>query len=277
MKNGLISVIVPVYKTEQYLKRCIESILNQTYTNLEIILVNDGSPDKCPEIIDSYKKKDSRIITIHQKNGGQSSARNTGIKRASGQYISFVDSDDELHKDFYKSLIESFNDNVDLTMSGMLYRKLYLGTEESVYLRKLRPRGKNEPLQNYVLRLLVADGRLYSVLNKLFRASIIKENALRFEEGLYFAEDTEFVLRYLNHISGQINFVLKPYYFYNHGTANSTIKTTGTDKKNWDRSFHYLKRWCGKLNFTGKCWLMLVRLRWQVSYIRSVRRSKQQS
>lgn len=102
----LISIIVPVYKVEAYLKRCVESLLVQTYPNLEIILVDDGSPDGCPGICDSYGKKDQRIRVIHQKNAGLSGARNAGIDIAEGTYLAFVDSDDYVAPDFIQSLYE---------------------------------------------------------------------------------------------------------------------------------------------------------------------------
>ena len=86
-KEPMVSVIVPIYNVEKYLKRCIDSILNQTYKNLEIILVDDGSPDKCPQICDEYAKVDDRIIVIHNKNGGVSSARNAGLDIAKGKYF----------------------------------------------------------------------------------------------------------------------------------------------------------------------------------------------
>src|SRR5574344_2644299 len=98
----LISIIVPVYKVEQYLDECVQSIRNQTYTNLEIILVDDGSPDRCPEMCDEYAKQDSRIKVIHKKNGGPSSARNIGLNAASGLYIGFVDSDDVIAPNMYE-------------------------------------------------------------------------------------------------------------------------------------------------------------------------------
>ena len=101
----LISVIVPVYKVEQYLDECIQSIVNQTYTNLEIILVDDGSPDNCPQICDEWAKKDSRIRVLHNKNNGVSAARNAGLTIAKGQYIGFVDSDDYIAADMYESLM----------------------------------------------------------------------------------------------------------------------------------------------------------------------------
>ena len=100
-QNPLISVIVPVYKVEKYLHRCVDSILVQTYTNLEIILVDDGSPDRCGAICDEYAAKDSRIRVIHQENGGLSAARNAGLDVCSGEYIAFVDSDDWLDPEMY--------------------------------------------------------------------------------------------------------------------------------------------------------------------------------
>ncbi len=93
-EQPLISVIVPIYNVEPYLKRAVDSILNQTYTNLEVILVDDGSPDSCGKICDEYKEKDKRVVVIHKQNGGLSDARNAGLDRAKGQYIAFLDSDD---------------------------------------------------------------------------------------------------------------------------------------------------------------------------------------
>lgn len=102
----LISIIVPIYKVEAYLERCVESLRAQTYVNLEIILVDDGSPDKCPDICDAYAGKDERIRVIHQKNAGLSGARNAGIDLAEGEYLAFVDSDDYVAPDFIRSLYE---------------------------------------------------------------------------------------------------------------------------------------------------------------------------
>ena len=107
MDNPKISVIVPVYKVEKYLDRCVESIVNQTYKNLEIILVDDGSPDNCPAICDAWANKDERIKVIHKENGGVSSARNRGIDAATGDYIGFVDSDDWIEPDMYELLADN--------------------------------------------------------------------------------------------------------------------------------------------------------------------------
>lgn len=102
--DSLISVIVPIYNVEKYLERCVESIINQTYKNLEIILVDDGSPDCCPKICDEYSKKDKRIKVIHKENGGLSSARNAGLDVAKGEYVSFIDSDDVVDEKFIETL-----------------------------------------------------------------------------------------------------------------------------------------------------------------------------
>lgn len=111
MASDLISVIVPIYKVEKYLPKCVESILNQTYTNLEIILVDDGSPDNCGNICEEYAKKDARIKVIHKVNGGLSDARNAGIEIASGEYLGFVDSDDFIHPKMYESLYNAIIEN----------------------------------------------------------------------------------------------------------------------------------------------------------------------
>lgn len=102
-----ISVIVPIFKVEDYLPRCVESIINQKYKNLEIILVDDGSTDSCPVLCDEYAKKDDRIIVIHKENGGLSDARNAGMKIATGEYISFIDSDDYIANDYFSNLYET--------------------------------------------------------------------------------------------------------------------------------------------------------------------------
>ena len=94
MENDLVSIVVPIYNVEKYLKKCIDSIINQTYKNIEIILVDDGSTDNCGKICDEYTKTDNRIVVIHKKNGGLSDARNAGLDIAKGKYIAFVDSDD---------------------------------------------------------------------------------------------------------------------------------------------------------------------------------------
>ncbi|MEE1502716.1 MAG: glycosyltransferase family 2 protein [Acutalibacteraceae bacterium] len=123
----MITIVVPVYNVEKYLSRCIDSILNQTYTDFELLLVDDGSPDNCGKICDEYAEKDSRIFVIHQKNGGLSDARNTGIswfyKQDRSNYITFLDSDDWLHPDYLKILMDGITEN-DVKISVCNYKRV---------------------------------------------------------------------------------------------------------------------------------------------------------
>ncbi len=115
-----ISVIVPVYKVEKYLNKCVESIVNQTYRNLEIILVDDGSPDNCPALCDEWAKKDERIKVVHIENGGAGNARNVAIDMISGEYVSFVDSDDYLDENMFRLLMSQLNEPVDVVECGYI-------------------------------------------------------------------------------------------------------------------------------------------------------------
>lgn len=118
--SELISVIVPIYNVEKYLARCVESIRRQTYSNLEIILVDDGSPDACPQMCDQFASADARIKVIHKPNGGLSDARNAGIEAASGRYIGFVDSDDYIHPQMYMELWKSLKaEEADIAVCGV--------------------------------------------------------------------------------------------------------------------------------------------------------------
>ncbi len=130
MREPLVSVIVPIYRIERYLGLCIESLINQTYKNLEIILVNDGSPDRCPEICDLYASKDMRIKVVHKVNGGLVSARKAGWKVATGQYAAYVDGDDWVEPSYYEILVETaVNTNADMVCSGFT-RDLFTTTIE---------------------------------------------------------------------------------------------------------------------------------------------------
>lgn len=128
MNNPLISVIVPIYNVECYLKTCIESIVHQTYSNLEIVLVDDGSPDRCPEICDEYAKKDNRVKVIHQDNGGLAHARNVGIANSNGEYLTFVDSDDYVSNDYVESLHKGLTESgADISVASLImFKENYL-------------------------------------------------------------------------------------------------------------------------------------------------------
>lgn len=127
-QNKLVSVIVPIYKVEEFLDRCVKSILNQTYKNLEVFLVDDGSPDNCPKMCDDWAKKDKRIKVIHKPNGGLSDARNAGLDVANGDYICFVDSDDFIHEKYVETLLNNLEEtNSDLSVCA--FCKVYEGKD----------------------------------------------------------------------------------------------------------------------------------------------------
>lgn len=270
MSKALVSVIVPIYNNKKYLPRCVESILTQSYENLEVILVDDGSTDGCSEMMDAIAAADKRVVVIHQENGGQSRARNVGIEIAHGEFLSFVDGDDEIAENFVEELVEHLDADAAISVCGMHYKWLSTGDAKNVYINPLRAQRAGERIESYIPFLLTIDGRMYSSVNKLYRAEIVKKHKVRFQEDLNFAEDTKFVLDYLKKSTGKISFVLKPLYIYNYGTETSTIKKTGTSWKNWQRSYETLKKWVGKNpSAAEKFWLAAVLARWRVSYLKS--------
>lgn len=273
--NPLISIIVPVYNTAKYLQKCLDSIINQTYSNLEIICVNDGSTDNSLEILQTYAKKDRRIQIITQKNQGLSSARNQGLKHASGQYLTFIDSDDEVKPDFIEKLLTPYQKNPEttLTVCGFLRKFIKTKKTETMFLNPASPYKNSDTKKSYILRLLTLDGRLYSVDNKLFIADIAKKSS--FDQSLNFAEDTKFVLNYLKHVDCHFSFILEPLYIYNFGSENSAVNQSSIKWENWQKSYNDLKAWVGK-NPTIKenFWLKAILLRWKISYLRSRARAQ---
>lgn len=171
MEKDLISVIVPVYKVEKYLEKCIESIIKQTHTNLQIILVNDGSPDNCGKICDEYAKKDSRIEVIHKINGGLSDARNVGINRANGRYIGFVDSDDYVKEDMYEKLINLIKEyDADISICN-----LYDVIDGKEYVRN-KDNGIHEYSRIDILKEILLDKNIQSYAwNKLYKKELFDE------------------------------------------------------------------------------------------------------
>lgn len=179
MSDYKISVIVPVFNVEKYLSPCIDSIINQTYKNLEIILVNDGSTDSCPGICDDYAVIDNRITVIHQKNGGLSAARNAGLKIATGDFISFVDSDDLLSVNFYQKLLQfSIENDADIVECNFMKfeRPLEL-TQVTTSLKE------NSEIfsADYALELLMKEQLKQVVWNKLYKAKVVDRH--QFEIG----------------------------------------------------------------------------------------------
>ena len=187
MEMPLVSVIVPVYKVEPYLHRCVDSILIQTYTNLEIILVDDGSPDNCGKICDEYAKKDNRIKVIHKTNGGQSEARNVGLDVAKGEYVTFVDSDDWIHHRYVEIL---YNDimqaNADVSMCGFVRTSDMHCVDNSYKNHKFKTISKEQAME----KTLYQNKLDSSPWDKLYKRKLF--DGLRFTVGRIY-EDLEII------------------------------------------------------------------------------------
>lgn len=203
----LISVIVPVYKVESFLDRCVKSIVGQSYEQLEIILVDDGSPDSCPAICDAWAEKDRRIKVIHKTNGGLSDARNAGMAVATGEFIGFIDSDDWIEPDFFEVLYRAILEN---GAEAAECATTYVAEDGTVIRqRKAAPQpvlDRTEALR----RLVMEDGVYQTVWNKLYRREILV--GLLFEVGKY-NEDEFWTYQVLDRIQ-KLAIVEKPLYQY---------------------------------------------------------------
>lgn len=245
MKDGtksLISIIVPVYNVEKYLKRCTQSILNQTYKSLELILINDGSTDSCPQICDELAEQDSRIRVIHQKNAGLAAARNAGIEAALGEYIGFVDSDDYVSKDMYQELLTALEEN-DADMSVCNFK--YVGERETDFYDNT-----NLPIQDDVLtgmevitKKLESDKNWYWVIacNKLYKRRLYSD--IRYPVGKL--HEDEFVIHKLLLKCDIVAAVSKMLYFYlqrDSGITGSTynIRRLDSAEAHFDRANFFL-------------------------------------
>ena len=192
MNNEMVSVIIPIYNTQKYLKRCMDSVIEQTYQNIEIILIDDGSSDNSLEICKKYQENDKRVYIISGKNCGVSHARNLGIDKAKGKYLYFVDSDDYLANEaIEKMLIEYKMRNNQLVIAG------YKEIENN--LVKEKNWGKQEITNERAKELVLHENGVGGYLwNKLFVASLIKKNDIKFQEDISVWEDVLFVMQYLN-------------------------------------------------------------------------------
>jgi glycosyltransferase involved in cell wall biosynthesis len=208
----LISVIIPIYNVQEYLVECIDSVVNQTYTNLEIILVNDGSPDNCGVICEEYALKDSRIKVIHKENGGLSDARNAGLDICTGEYIAFVDSDDSLHRDMYKILLNLICENdadiaeCDIWKSNQDYDNIY---PEKIVKKILIP---SEWAENII------EHNKFSVWRRLYRKSSVE--GVLFKKGFIY-EDVFFFVDIFPNIN-KIAVINLPLYKYNNENLSIT-------------------------------------------------------
>ena len=220
--NPTISVIIPVYKCEKHLSQCIESVLNQTFQDFELILVDDGSPDSSPRICDEYAQKDKRIQVIHKINGGVSSARNEGLKVAQGEYINFIDSDDYIDSEMLECLYKLAKEHLaDIVVSGLIMEKWEDNQIIGSNVYKIK---KN---RIYTAKQLLEDwGKEFPAICmcgpwcKLYKNTIIKKYNVVFDINLNCGEDTYFNLDILENID-KIYFSEGIFYHYRRDNADS--------------------------------------------------------
>ncbi|MBQ6478604.1 MAG: glycosyltransferase [Erysipelotrichaceae bacterium] len=198
-----ISVVIPVYSVEKYLHRCVDSVINQTYSSLEIILVDDGSPDQCPAICDQYAEQDNRIKVIHKTNGGLASARNAGMKVATGKYLFFVDSDDWLDPDGLEKLYRLAEEyNVDFVRYRSV-RENWPGLPSQYPTRVEKERemhggyySKTDIVEEIYPRLFATSsltlGPIVGAWGSLYKTSLLKERNIMFHEEIKYSEDVLF-------------------------------------------------------------------------------------
>lgn len=229
-----ISVIVPIYKVEKYLERCVNSILAQTYTDFELILVDDGSPDLCGKICDEYAEKDRRVSVIHKKNGGLSDARNAGLDIAKGNYILFVDSDDYIELNLIETAMQYLEKEPD-ALVGFGYTVLdENGVKLSEYLgRPLNVVFNTEERVRFICNELSDYQIAWSSWSKFYNRQIIEKHHIRFVDNKkIFAEDLYFSLCYFPFVEKFIN-IPKP--LYNYLQRNDSIMGVDIHKKNFGR------------------------------------------
>ena len=219
---SVVSVIVPVYNSERWLRQCLDSIINQTWKNLEIICVNDGSEDNSGRILDEYAAADERVKVIHQPNSGVSKARNVGLGLAAGDFISFVDSDDWLAVDFYEKMMKEVNEQTEIVQGGV---KFYGGDNRKVVSRSMTASE---------FTAIIGNMKKCYVCNKLWKRSFIIKNRLKFAEDVSYCEDVLFTVAAAFY-AGQWKFTGYTGYFYRINPSSATKSSSGEENRRRNR------------------------------------------
>ena len=230
-----VSVVVPIYNAERYLNRCLESIVNQTYQNLEIILVDAGSPDRCPMLCDEWAKRDGRIKVLHKENQGAGEARNSGLDNATGKYLFFVDSDDFIDEKTIELCVDNanfYNSQIVLFGSTDVYKN---GSVRRHTASPSRERFSGYEVKNELLPSLFTHTMGYgvSVWGKMFLTSVIEQYSIRFlSERLYYSEDALFVLEYFSRINIASVLSENLYCYYENDSSLSRVYREDRENKN---------------------------------------------
>lgn len=231
--DKLVSVIIPVYKVEKYLNKCVDSVLSQTYKNLEIFLVDDGSPDNCPQMCDEYAKKDNRIKVIHKPNGGLSSARNAALDVCKGDYIAFVDSDDWIEPTYIEELYSAITKyDADISICGINYYTSELELIKNITYEYV---DKDIYIENILDLFFSKNSLSHHAWAKLYKRDIF--DGLRYPVGVNY-EDTYVITDVIGNVKKGVSIVKKPLYNYLRYREGSI--TVGNDIKKLD--WIYAKR-----------------------------------
>lgn len=251
----LLSVIIPIYNVEKYLRRCIDSVIKQTYNNLEIILVDDGSPDNSGSICDEYARKDQRIKVIHQENAGLSGARNSGISVANGDFITFVDSDDWIDKDMYSQMLQyQRNNDLDIICADTYLVKFSKTEFRPLFESDLVFKGRD------ALNLILIGKIDNAAWNKIYRTSIFGD--IRYPSRRIY-EDVATTYKVFAKAS-KIGYLKKPFYYYFLKNPNSLIATSFNVKSRYDafvgykERYEYAKANCEQ-NVVGVCYRFMIK------------------
>ena len=216
-KKNMLSVIIPVYNTAQYLEQCIRSVLNSTYSNLEIICVDDGSTDGSGELLDRLAKSDARIKAIHTANRGVSKARNTALAVAAGEFVTFVDSDDWIEPDYYAVMLNKYK-----PAYGLLVCDYFLNFEEN--REKKREVNASEAVvngQEALKKVFLQDWFKGFLWNKIFLNEIISEHGFHFDESVGYCEDLLFITQYIL-ACDKVYYSPTPFYHYRMRNGSAT-------------------------------------------------------
>lgn len=218
----MISIVIPAYNAEVTLGRCLDTILAQTYTDFEVLVVDDGSTDRTLTIAEAYAAKDPRIKPFHKENGGVSSARNLALSKAKGEFIAFCDTDDEVKPDWLKDFIDIIGDT-DIAVQDIVFK----GTAGNSRIHSL-PIHKDIHTRETLLEAIHKAGLVGYLFTKLFRRELISEHQLHFNESIHFREDEIFVLQYMEHVKSVV-YVSNANYIYYLPPNKKTYKSSYTE------------------------------------------------
>ncbi len=258
MSNYLLSIIIPVYNVSSYLQRCLESVVGKLGDEVEVIIVNDGSTDDSLSVINSFKSKYSRLIVYSQENKGLSAARNAGLKLASGEYIWFIDGDDYINVEEFKTILNALYSGFDrdIITFGLVEDYLYKNKKSPILTHC-----RNYETGKDFFSMTIADGtfRTYA-WNKLFRRSLIEKNHLEFVEGLLY-EDMYFILQACMKAGKVTYFPLYPYHYVQYNTQSITKQVRRKDLDVLlfiNKANEYIKRDVDSLKLINRSFQILV-------------------